>query len=146
MATLYHWDLPQAFQDEGGWPNRALVDRFNDYARVCFKEFGDRVKIFTRLCFFMRKYLHKFIVLFQVKYWITFNEPICTCWLGYGNGVHAPGIKDPLSSPFQAAHTLLLAHAKAYRMYEKEFKPQQKGAPVESEASRIFKRFSFLET
>ena len=61
------------------------------------------------------------------------------------DGVHAPGIKDPLSSPFQAAHTLLLAHAKAYRMYEKEFKPQQKGAPVESEASRNFRRFFFLE-
>ena len=62
-----------------------------------------------------------------MKYWITFNEPICTCWLGYGSGVHAPGIQDPISSPFEAGHTLLLAHAKAYHMYNTEFKPQQKG-------------------
>jgi len=104
MVTLYHWDLPQPFQDEGGWPNPKLADYFNEYARVCFKSFGDRVKS-----------------------WITFNEPICTCWLGYGNGEHAPGIKDPLNSPFKAAHTLLRAHAKAYHTYDKEFRPTQKG-------------------
>jgi beta-glucosidase/6-phospho-beta-glucosidase/beta-galactosidase len=64
----------------------------------------------------------------QVKLWITFNEPICTVWLGYGNGEHAPGIQDPLGSVYPAAHNLLRAHARAYRTYRDDFKPTQKGS------------------
>ena len=63
----------------------------------------------------------------QVKLWLTFNEPLCTSWLGHGNGEHAPGIKDPMSSPFKAAHTIILAHTQTYQMYKKEFKAKQKG-------------------
>ena len=66
-------------------------------------------------------------LMLQVKLWLTFNEPLCTSWLGHGNGEHAPGIKDPMSSPFKAAHTIILAHTQTYQMYKKEFKAKQKG-------------------
>ncbi|ELT91672.1 hypothetical protein CAPTEDRAFT_166781 [Capitella teleta] len=104
MVTLYHWDLPQTLQDKGGWPNPEIADHFNDYADICFKTFGDRVKM-----------------------WITLNEPICSTYLGYGIGMHAPGIKDPLNAMFKTAHTLIRAHTKAYRTYESKYKAQQKG-------------------
>nr|ATP16791.1 multidomain GH1 [Lyrodus pedicellatus] len=105
MITLYHWDLPQAIQDEyGGWPNRSVADLFEAYADVCFEAFGDRV-----------------------KFWITLNEPWCTAFLGYGNGQDAPGIVDSGISDYQAAHTLILSHARAYRLYERKYKRYQKG-------------------
>lgn len=59
--------------------------------------------------------------------WITLNEPICSTYLGYGIGMHAPGIKDPLNAMFKTAHTLIRAHTKAYRTYESKYKAQQKG-------------------
>ncbi|RMF47128.1 MAG: beta-glucosidase [Anaerolineae bacterium] len=92
-ATLYHWDLPQALQDLGGWPNRDLTDFFADYARVLFDKLSDRVKI-----------------------WATFNEPWCAAFLGYGYGLHAPGIMSAQAA-FQSAHHLLLAHGKAVQVY-----------------------------
>ncbi|XP_006817623.1 lactase/phlorizin hydrolase-like [Saccoglossus kowalevskii] len=104
MATLYHWDLPQALQDIGGWENEELVEHFNDYARLCYESFGDRVKS-----------------------WITFNEPYVVTWLGYGINVFAPGIYDPGFAPYRAAHTIILSHAKAYHTYVDEFKSTQNG-------------------
>ncbi len=88
VATLYHWDLPQALQDEGGWTNRATSDRFGDYASVVVRRLGDRV---TR--------------------WITLNEPWVSAFVGHLEGRHAPGVKDEASA-LQAAHHLLLAHAR----------------------------------
>ncbi|KAJ1562019.1 hypothetical protein HK405_000715, partial [Cladochytrium tenue] len=107
VATLYHWDLPQALEDRvGGWlGGRAIQDAFTRYARVCFERFGDRVKS-----------------------WITLNEPWCSALLGYGTGVHAPGrTVRPQRETYEAAHNLLLAHARAVKVYRNEFKAAQGG-------------------
>ncbi len=88
IATLYHWDLPQALQDLGGWTNRDTSARFAEYAAVVADALGDRVQAFT-----------------------TLNEPWCSAFLGYGAGVHAPGIRDNASA-LSTAHHLLLAHGR----------------------------------
>lgn len=87
LATLYHWDLPQALQDKGGWVNRDIVDYFADYSTAIVERFGDRVKKFSPI-----------------------NEPWVVAWLGYGIGIHAPGIVDRRSA-FAAAHHTVMAHA-----------------------------------
>jgi beta-glucosidase len=89
FVTLYHWDLPQAIQDRGGWGNRDTADYYAEYAAAMFQALGDRV-----------------------KNWITHNEPWCTAYLGYAEGIHAPGLKD-FGLAVNATHTLLLSHAKA---------------------------------
>ena len=89
FVTLYHWDLPQKLEDEGGWTVRSTVDAFVEYTDVITHSLGDRV-----------------------KNWITHNEPAVVAWLGYGTGVHAPGLRDyALSMP--ASHHLLLSHGMA---------------------------------
>lgn len=85
-VTLYHWDLPQALEDQGGWRNRRTAYLFADYARAVFEHLGDRVKI-----------------------WTTLNEPWCSAFLGHGSGEHAPGRTDPREA-MQVAHHLNLAH------------------------------------
>ncbi|WP_410604711.1 GH1 family beta-glucosidase [Amycolatopsis sp. lyj-90] len=87
--TLYHWDLPQAIEDEGGWPARDTAFRFAEYSSVVQEALGDRV-----------------------GHWTTVNEPFCAAFLGYGNGVHAPGITDEMRA-LQAAHHLMLGHGMA---------------------------------
>jgi beta-glucosidase len=89
IINLFHWDLPQAIQDVGGWENRDSTDWFALYAQVVCERLGDRV-----------------------ERWITVNEPRVAAFLGYGRGVHAPGICD-YTQAYQAAHHLLLAHGKA---------------------------------
>ncbi|MDX6261127.1 MAG: beta-glucosidase, partial [Kribbellaceae bacterium] len=71
-VTLYHWDLPQALQDLGGWENRDTAYRFAEYAAVVGARLGDRVTD-----------------------WVTLNEPLCSAWIGHWEGRMAPGIKDP---------------------------------------------------
>jgi beta-glucosidase len=95
MVTLYHWDLPQALEDKGGWANRAIVSAFADYATACAQAFGDRITT-----------------------WITINEPWCVSWLGYSNGVHAPGKKD-FNLAVAASHHTALAHATATHAIKK---------------------------
>ena len=87
--TLYHWDLPQALEEKGGWRNRATVEAFGRYAAAVAEHFGDRVKHFAPI-----------------------NEPWCVAWLGHGLGVHAPGISDRPTA-FKVAHHTVIAHATA---------------------------------
>jgi len=89
MATLFHWDLPQPLEDDGGWLNRATAERFAEYAAVVGMRLGDRV-----------------------AHWIPVNEPNVVTMLGYALGVHAPG-KRLLLDALPAAHHLLLGHGRA---------------------------------
>ena len=85
-VTLYHWDLPQALEDHGGWLDRDTAYRFSDYAALVAGTLGD-----------------------VVQNWITVNEPKVAAHAGYAAGIHAPGVTDPLGG-VRAAHHLLLAH------------------------------------
>jgi beta-glucosidase len=89
MVTLYHWDLPQALQDAGGWPARDTAGRFADYVSLVAGRLGDLVPL-----------------------WVTVNEPQVAAFAGHLHGRHAPGIRD-LSAALAAAHHLLLAHGLA---------------------------------
>jgi beta-glucosidase len=86
FATLYHWDLPQALQDQGGWPARTTAQAFVEYAGLASQKLGDRV-----------------------NHWITLNEPFVSAIVGYLQGRHAPGHSD-LGEALAAAHHLMLAH------------------------------------
>jgi beta-glucosidase len=87
--TLYHWDLPQALEEKGGWANRDTAARFVDYATDVYAALGDRV-----------------------THWTTFNEPFCSSLLGYASGVHAPGRQDGRAA-VAAVHHQHLAHGRA---------------------------------
>ena len=102
VATLYHWDLPQPLEDEGGWTVRGTAEAFADYARVVGEALGDRVAT-----------------------WTTLNEPWCAAYLGYASGVHAPGITDREAS-LKAVHHLNLAHGLALRALRDVVKPDAK--------------------
>jgi beta-glucosidase len=94
-ATLYHWDLPQPLEDSGGWTVRSILDAFEEYAGVCFKELGD-----------------------VVDQWITMNEPHCIAYHGYLNGFHAPGYRD-MQKALAAVHHVNVAHGLAVKAYRK---------------------------
>ena len=103
-VTLYHWDLPQALQEQGGWLNPEIAYWFENYARIVFKEFGDRVKL-----------------------WITLNEPWVVSINGHSTGEMAPGMRGPGILEYKVAHNLIRSHAKAYRVYQNEFYESQLG-------------------
>ena len=86
FVTLYHWDLPSALQDDGGWVARDTAQRFADYASVVGARLGDRVAD-----------------------WTTINEPLCVAWLGHLEGRMAPGVRD-WRSAVRTSYHLLLAH------------------------------------
>ncbi len=89
MATLYHWDLPQSLEDDGGWLNPATPARFAEYAAVVGERLADRV-----------------------EHWVPVNEPNVATMMGYGEGTHAPG-KRLLFDSLRAMHHLLLGHGLA---------------------------------
>lgn len=89
FVTLYHWDLPQYLEDRGGWANRETAYKFAEYVAAVARAFGKKVDS-----------------------WITLNEPWCAAYLGYGNGVHAPGVVD-YHKALRAVHHLNLAHGLA---------------------------------
>ncbi len=89
FVTLYHWDLPQALQEKGGWVNRETIHAFALYAHTVAQRLGDRV-----------------------HYWVTHNEPWVIAFLGHHFGLHAPGLQDKGAS-LTVAHHLLLSHALA---------------------------------
>lgn len=104
VVTIHHWDASEQLQKTGGWVNEEMIEHFGNFARLLYQSFGDRVKL-----------------------WFTFNEAWVICVMGYGDGVFAPGIKDIAETPYVCSHNILKAHARAYRIYEKEFKHKQKG-------------------
>ena len=89
MITLYHWDLPQALEDRGGWTSRETSERFAEYAGIMYEALGD-----------------------SARFWITLNEPWVSAWNGYGMGVHAPG-REGTDNALAATHHLLLGHGLA---------------------------------
>ena len=111
-VTLYHWDLPQALEDRGGWPERDTAMRFVEYAETCFRELGDRV-----------------------SKWITLNEPFCAAYLGYENGYHAPGRKS-FPDAVRAVHHLNLAHGLAVEAFREGGYDGQIGITLNLETPR----------
>ncbi|MED6143243.1 hypothetical protein PIB30_004329 [Stylosanthes scabra] len=110
FVTIFHWDVPQALEEEyGGFLSPKIVDDFKDYAKLCFKEFGDRV-----------------------KYWNTVNEPWTFSRNGYAKATYAPGRcsswqnlnctgGDSATEPYNVAHNMLLAHAAAVNIYRTRY-------------------------
>ncbi|XP_026729954.1 myrosinase 1-like [Trichoplusia ni] len=103
MVTLYHFDLPQELQDLGGWTNPLSVNWFEEYARIVFKRYAEKV-----------------------KFWITINQPNTICVEGYGSKAMAPAINS-IDSAYECVKNVMLAHAKAYDVYKKEFKKKHEG-------------------
>lgn len=112
VATLYHWDLPQPLQDKGGWATRQIVEAFEFYSTAVAEAFGDRVKRFTPI-----------------------NEPWVVAWLGYGVGVHAPGVRD-YQQAIVASHHTVVAHNRSVKAI-KRVHPDALVGPVVNQSPQI---------
>ncbi|XP_045514141.1 myrosinase 1-like [Pieris brassicae] len=105
VVTMYHWNLPVKLQDLGGWTNPLIVDWFESYAEILFRNYGNRVKT-----------------------WITINEPpIVICDYNYNIGTCSPGIEEQEYAPYICNKNVLMAHAKAYRLYQREYRDKYNG-------------------
>jgi beta-glucosidase len=111
VVTLYHWDLPVALEDEGGWVERSTVEAFGEYVEVVADRLGDRVEL-----------------------WVTQNEPWIVSWLGYGVGEHAPGRTSPADA-IAAAHHVLLSHGRATEILRRDAPGSRVGIAVDLEPS-----------
>jgi beta-glucosidase len=112
LVNLFHWDLPQTLQDRhGGWVGRETAERFGDYAATAFAVLGDRVTS-----------------------WLTLNEPWVASFLGYHQGIHAPGHRD-LAEAVSAAHHLLLGHARAVDAFRAAGRGGEIGIALDLQAS-----------
>jgi beta-glucosidase len=95
FVTIFHWDLPQYWEDEGGWTKREVCDAYVDFAKVCFQEFGQKV-----------------------KYWTTFNEPRYYVFSGYLIGNYPPGLND-IPKTIEASFYMMLANAKTVQLFKR---------------------------
>ncbi|KAJ2940059.1 hypothetical protein O0L34_g14094 [Tuta absoluta] len=105
FVTMYHWDLPAELQKLGGWTNPHVADWFADYAKVLYDKFGSKV-----------------------DYWITINEPKQICYEGYGADKKAPFLNATGIADYYCAKNVLLAHAKAYRIYDEKYRKTFNGS------------------
>eukprot|EP00253_Pinus_taeda_P035631 PITA_35631 len=116
FVTLFHWDMPQALEDEyGGFRSKRVVEDFSIFAEECFRAFGDRV-----------------------KYWVTVNEPLVFSVGGYDLGIHAPGrcsagfgnctAGNSATEPYIVTHNMLLAHSAVVKLYRTKYQGIQKGS------------------
>jgi len=103
FPTLYHWDLPQALEDAGGWTSRSTAEAFVEYAEAVVARLGDRVRD-----------------------WTTHNEPFCSAWLGYAEGRHAPGRRS-VADGLAAVHHVLLSHGLAVEAIRREAREARVG-------------------
>jgi beta-glucosidase len=111
-VTLYHWDLPQVLQDQGGWAVRETVNAFLHYADIVSKRLGNRV-----------------------KHWITHNEPWCTAMHGHWDGMHAPGMKD-FATAVQCSHNVLVSHGLALPIIRRNVPDAQVGIALSLHPTR----------
>lgn len=103
VVALYHWDLPQWAQDEGGWTNREVLHWFDEFSRTCFEHLDTYADM-----------------------WITHNEPWCSAFLSYDLGLHAPGYTD-MYKAVQAAHHILLSHGRVVKILKEDM---QSSTPI----------------
>jgi beta-glucosidase len=110
FVTLYHWDLPQQYNEApfDGWLSSSIIAEYVKFADVCFSRFGSRI-----------------------RHWITFNEPMSFCLIGYGMGVHAPGRcsdrsicpqGDSSTEPYLCSHNVLLSHGKTVQLFNNKYR------------------------
>ncbi|CDY37919.1 BnaA06g18980D [Brassica napus] len=132
FVTIFHWDTPQGLEDAyGGFRGADIVNDFRDYADICFKNFGDRV-----------------------KHWMTLNEPLTVVQQGYALGIMAPGrcskftnpnctAGDGATEPYIVGHNLILAHGAAVEVYREKYKVSQKESAVDKLAAARALAFTF---